>query len=159
MKKLFTTMLLALGFAVSIQAQQLPTPPIGNEIQKVAAALTRNGQAIVITGTIKDLLQNKYITNAQISLSGFGKELIEANVDKFGHYAIALDKSQLRFPITLKIHIKGYKKFILHDLNPTGDVVYADINLTPEEDMYYRDEPNKKVLMTDEPFSSLIIQY
>jgi hypothetical protein len=159
MKKLFTTMLLALSFAIGIQAQQLPNPPMGSEIQQVATALTRNGAAIVITGTIKDLLQNKYITNAQISLSGFGKELIDANVDKFGHYAIALDKSQLKFPITLKIHIKGYKKFILRDLNPTADVVYADINLVPEEDMFYRDEPNKKVLITDEPFSSLIIQY
>jgi len=159
MKNLFITVLMALGFAFSLQAQQSPTPPMGSEIQQVAASLTRNGTAIVITGTIKDLLQNKYITNAQISLSGFGRELIDASVDNIGHYAIALDKSQLKFPITLKIHIKGYKKFVIRDLNPTADVIYADINLVPEPDMFYRDEPNKKVLMTDEPFSSLIIQY
>lgn len=154
---LFMALLIASG--TNLFAQSVKEPNRHKTPQEVANLLTTNPNAIILTGKVIDIVNHHAITNGEISLSGAGKELIDATVDHNGIYAIALDKSELRFPIHVKIRIEGYKKFIIKDLMPTSDVIYSDILLTPEQDVYYHDEPSKKILMTDDPFTKLIIQY
>ena len=94
------------------------------------------GDILFVTGMIKDAETNQLLQKgSKIKLDGITKDVVvHAQASEAGTYAIALDKSKLRYPAKLVISIKGYDDVVIGNLTPNADYMNADIFLSQTAD-------------------------
>ena len=109
-----TMITLGLGFLLALACGNLSaqTTSTGSsssstEAQAIVNSAVTNPDVMVVTGRIIDASTKKPIANAKLSFEKFGAEVLNAQIDDKGNYALALNKKEMALPIRVVFKFAG----------------------------------------------------
>lgn len=159
-----TMLTLGLGFLLALSCGNLSaqTTSTGSSstatpAQAVVNSAVTNPDIMVVTGRIVDASTGKPIANAKMNFDKFGKEVLNAQIDEKGNYALALNKKEMSLPIHVVFKVAGYKRYVAKKIDKASTYVDIDVYMQPLESEE-KSEAEVTYQMNDSPFNPLVIK-
>ncbi|MBS1612119.1 MAG: hypothetical protein JST49_04810 [Bacteroidetes bacterium] len=159
-----TMITLGLGFLLALacgnlsaQTSSTGSSSSSTEAQAIVNSAVTNPDVMVVTGRIIDASTKKPIANAKLSFEKFGAEVLKAQIDDKGNYALALNKKEMALPIRVVFKVAGYKRYVAKAIDKESTYVDIDVFMQPLESEE-KSEAEVTYQMNDSPFNPLVIK-
>ena len=143
---------------LSAQSNETKTTKLLPSTQAVMNSVINHPDLMVITGRIMDAETQLPITDAKINFDKFGDELVNAAIDKYGNYALAINTKEVGEQVRIIFKIEGYQRYTAKAVKCDKPYVDLDLNLWPDGSKE-ASNASIKYTLNDDPFNTLVIKF